>query len=135
MRAKAELAKHLDVARRAQPPKPCRRRRHLACRADVPLRAAGTVRVGVAFYDAFNAREPLQLEYFDLTQKAGTCTSFRTSRQAVTILAQAAHMNPPPDPSPLALSAQVFPSKGLEGSRPLSVFNDLSPAYQGPEIV
>jgi hypothetical protein len=66
-------------------------------------------RLGVAFYNAFDAREPLQLDYLDLDQKAGTCTSFRTTGQHARIIAEAGYVGVTEDPErPIAVSAEVF---------------------------
>jgi hypothetical protein len=73
------------------------------------LDAPTSRRVGFAFYDAFNARVPLQLEYADLSHGAGTCVSFRPGRDASrTIVARAGFIRAVNDPAqPLALSAKT----------------------------
>lgn len=78
------------------------------------LDAQSTRRVGFAFYDAFNAREPLRLEYADLALGAGTCTSFRPSQDSFTVVARTGYVRAPEDPAqPLAGSAQVSPRQGV----------------------
>lgn len=72
------------------------------------LDAPSARRVGVAFYDAFDAREPLRLEYVDLAPGAGSCTSFRPPEESLSVVARAGYVRAPEDPAqPLALSAQV----------------------------
>lgn len=73
------------------------------------LGAPRTVRLGVAFYDAFNAREPLRLDYLDLAAKAGACASFRAPGRTSHIVAQVGYVSAAGDPKrPLAASAEVF---------------------------
>lgn len=78
------------------------------------LDAPRTARLGVAFYDAFNAREPLRLEYFNLSQGAGTCTTFRAGKDSLTVVARAGYVLAEGDGAePLALSVQVEPARGI----------------------
>jgi hypothetical protein len=81
------------------------------------LDAPASRRVGFAFYDAFSAREPLQLEYADLAPGAGTCITFRPSRDhAPTIVARAGFIRAADDPAqPLALSAKVSARGDVDG--------------------
>src|SRR5262245_2679951 len=70
------------------------------------LGAPRTVRLGVAFYDALDAREPLQINYLSLAQKTGACASFRAARQTTRVVAQVGYVGATTDPErPLAASA------------------------------
>jgi hypothetical protein len=78
------------------------------------LDAQTSRRVGFAFYDAFEAREPLQLEYADLALGDGACRGFRPSRDSLTVVARAGFVRAAEDPArPLALSAQILPRTGV----------------------
>jgi hypothetical protein len=74
-------------------------------------------RVGFAFYDAFDARKPLRLEYVELAKGAGACTSFRPSREeSRTIVARAGFIRAEADPAqPLALAAQISRAGDVDG--------------------
>jgi hypothetical protein len=78
------------------------------------LDAQTSRRVGFAFYDAFEAREPLRLQYADLALGAGACSSFQPSRDSLTVVARAGFVRAAEDSArPLALSAQIFPRAGV----------------------
>ena len=80
------------------------------------LDAKATRRVGFAFYDAFDAREPLRLEFANVVVGAGHCASFHPSRDALTIVARAGFIRGVDDPAqPLALSAQISKAGDVDG--------------------
>lgn len=77
------------------------------------LEAQGSRRVGLAFLDAFNAREPLRLEYVDLAPGAGACHSFRPARDDRTIVVRAGFIRATTEPEQsIALSAQKKSANG-----------------------
>ena len=80
------------------------------------LDARGSRRVGIAFYDAFSAREPLRLEYADLALGAGNCKTFRPTRESRTIVARAGFIRAVDDPAqPIALAAQISRAGDVDG--------------------
>lgn len=78
------------------------------------LEAQGSRRVGLAFLDAFNAREPLRLEYVELAFGAGACHSFRPVRDHHTVVVRAGYIRASTDPEQsIALSAQKASANGV----------------------
>jgi len=70
--------------------------------------------VGLAFLDAFNAREPLRLEFLDLTFGAGACQSFRPMRDRQTVVVRVGYVRASTDPEQsIALSAQKISANGV----------------------
>jgi hypothetical protein len=77
------------------------------------LEAHGSRRVGLALLDAFNTREPLRLEYVDLSLGAGACHSFRPPRDHHTIVVRTGYIRAATDPEQaIALSVQKTSANG-----------------------